>query len=185
MIKVRDLIAVSQLSLRVRACHRGVDTWIRWAQIADDLDSVGRLQGGQMILTTGRWRHSPVDGDRYVWALAQRGNPVLAMPGVVDGAIPAEIVLACERSRVVLIEVLPSTTCEEAAEVLHRRNPQPRPPRALPRNLDLRRRTRHSALLVLGLHPPRSRLPLRAKQLTASLRHRPWLTAAAMITREG
>ncbi|MEZ5124363.1 MAG: helix-turn-helix domain-containing protein [Solirubrobacterales bacterium] len=116
MIRIRSLLDRSQPGLTVRACPDDLDRWIRWARVIEDADVLGQLTGGELVVTGGRWRCTVSDGDRYVCALATRGVAALVMAPQSEAGIPDDVVAACERWRVVLLELSPDATCEAAAE---------------------------------------------------------------------
>jgi len=116
MIKLRDLLAVRRLDLRVRACENGVDTWVRWAFVVEDLGDVARLSGGELILTNGRWRRSPADADRFACALVQRGVGALGVSSAMSAHGIDELAAACEHWRLPLVAIGARSSCEEVAE---------------------------------------------------------------------
>lgn len=118
MIKLRDLLSVPRLRLALRACETGRDSWIRWAGVIEDLEDAVRLTGGELVVTSGRWRRSPADAERFACALVQRGAGALAL----DPAGPApdgtlhELIAACEHWRLPLVELPPGTSGHEVVE---------------------------------------------------------------------
>lgn len=116
MIKVGALVELPQLGLVVRAHRAGLDAWVRWAHVLEDFEGITRLTGGELVLTTGRWRRTIADDDRFVCGLAQRGAVALAMPVLQSAEAAQSVAAACERWHVVLIEIAPGRTCEEISE---------------------------------------------------------------------
>jgi PucR family transcriptional regulator, purine catabolism regulatory protein len=116
MIKLRDLLAVRRLDLRVRACETGIDAWVRWAHVVEDLGDVARLSGGELILTNGRWRRSPADADRFACALVQRGVGALGVSSAMSAHGIDELAAACEHWRLPLVAIGAHSSCEEVAE---------------------------------------------------------------------
>ncbi len=116
MIRVRELLAAQDLGLTVRAWGDGLDAWIRWAHIADEVGVVSHLKGGEMVLTNVTWGRRPGGDEAYVCAIAARGVVALGTSGGSEGRISRRMVEACQRLGVVLLEIPPEVSCEEVVE---------------------------------------------------------------------
>ena len=112
MITVADLVAARHLKLTVRACPDRADEWIRGVQAVDTVEASGKLTGGELVLVTDQWQCDPPDLDRFVCALAQRRASALVVPA----PIPDEVISACERWRLVLLESSVETQWQDVAE---------------------------------------------------------------------
>lgn len=111
MIRLRELVAAPRLTLATRVVPDDGDPWVRWARAIEDPQDVDRLTEGELILTTGRWRRSPLDTDRLVCALSQRRVAGLVIAGGSEDFL-GEVGSACERWRLPLLE-LPDTDPDE------------------------------------------------------------------------
>ncbi|MDQ4117100.1 MAG: helix-turn-helix domain-containing protein [Actinomycetota bacterium] len=116
MITVADLVAARHLQLSVRACPDRVDEWIRRVQAVDTVEAAGKLTGGELVLATDRWRCDPPQVDRFVCALAQRRASALVVPAPRHSTTPEEVISACERWRLVLLESSVETQWQDVAE---------------------------------------------------------------------
>jgi sugar diacid utilization regulator len=101
MIRLSDLLAATRCTLTPRAGGDGADPWVRWALTVDDIDGIARLTGGELVLTAGGWHRSASDADRFARALSRRGAAALGFAV----RVPDDLVAACERVRLPLLEV--------------------------------------------------------------------------------
>jgi hypothetical protein len=71
-----------------------------------ELPDPGRyLSAGELVLSGLLWWRRPGDAEPFVAALARAGAAALAASGADSGGIPEEVVEACERHRIPLLEV--------------------------------------------------------------------------------
>ncbi|QVQ52866.1 PucR family transcriptional regulator [Spiractinospora alimapuensis] len=120
-----ELIALPQLGLRVLVGMRDTRRTVRSVYITD-LPEPGRfLRGGEFVLTGMMWRSTAADSDPYVRTLIAAGAAALGA-GTAIGAVPADLVAACERHGLVLVEVpeeVSFTRVTEEAQHLLRTGP--------------------------------------------------------------
>jgi len=112
-MRVRELLADRGLGLVARAGHTQLHREIRWVHATELLDPSPYLSGGELIHTVGMWRRAPSDSDVFVGALAASSVSAIALgvgpaPMLVD-APPSDLVAACDRLGVPLLEVPRST----------------------------------------------------------------------------
>lgn len=117
-VLLRELVDVDDLDLRVRAFDEGLDRRIRWVHTTELIDPSIYLQGAELMLTTGVWRQRRGDSGRFTSALAKVGvaGLVYGLPEP-DGKTPRDLVLACERHEIPLLEAsheLPFMAISEA-----------------------------------------------------------------------
>lgn len=104
-MRLHDLLAVPDLRLRALAGTDRLDRDVRAVFITDLLDPRRYLGGGELVLTGMVWRRSPRDAERFVAALAERGVAALAAGDAALGTVPDDLVTACERRGLPLLEV--------------------------------------------------------------------------------
>lgn len=114
MIRLDELAAVPHLGLATRVSPDEGDPWVRWVRVLEDPQDVDRLAEGELILTTARWRRSPLDTDRLVCALAQRRAAGLVLAGGSEDVL-GELASACERWRLPLLALSESADPDEVA----------------------------------------------------------------------
>ena len=116
MIRLGDILAVEHLELDLSACIASHDTWVRWVHSAEDIRDVDRLRGGELVVSTGRWRSDASSADRFACALTRHGAAALGLAARPDDDL-SDVVSACERWRLPLVEIHPPATCESVSEV--------------------------------------------------------------------
>ena len=102
---LRTLLDSPELRLRVLTGEEAMDRPIEGAFTTDLLDPRRYLSGGEIVLTGLMWRRTPDDSETFVSALAQAGVAALAAGDAALGWIPPDLVDACRRHRLLLIEV--------------------------------------------------------------------------------
>lgn len=104
---VRDLVAVSGLSLRVVAGAEGLDRPIRWVHSSELEDPTPWLKGGEILLTTGAGVGSTPAAQRaYLRRLADAGLSGLGFGlGFSHERVPTALVTAANRNDFPLFEV--------------------------------------------------------------------------------
>ncbi|MBC3190087.1 helix-turn-helix domain-containing protein [Pseudonocardia sp. C8] len=116
MITVSELVAARHLKLSVRACPDRLGEWIRRVRAVDTVEAAGTLTGGELVLATDRWNHDPPEIDRFVCALARRRASALVVPAPRQSTTPDDVIGACERWRLPLIESPAGTQWQDVAE---------------------------------------------------------------------
>ncbi|MFB7575933.1 PucR family transcriptional regulator [Streptomyces sp. NPDC056165] len=104
-MQLSDVATIPGLALRLITGARYLDRLIRWVYTTDLLESRRYLSGGEIVLTSTTWRRGPEDSEHFVDGLAE-GGAVALMAGTAQlGAMPHDLVLACERHRMPLFQV--------------------------------------------------------------------------------
>ncbi|MBO2447490.1 PucR family transcriptional regulator ligand-binding domain-containing protein [Actinomadura barringtoniae] len=112
------------LGLRVLTGDDLLDRPIRWV-FTTDLPDPGRyLAGGELVLTGLMWRRRAADSEAFVAAVAARGAVGVAAGTAALGEVPHDLVTACARHDLPLLEV----PAELSFAVLARRVLAERPP---------------------------------------------------------
>ncbi len=115
MITLDELLEVDYLDLGLIACVQSRDTWIRWVHSIEDVRDADRLKGGELVVSSGRWCADRAETDRFACALTRRGAAALGVTLDRTMHLP-DVVEACERWRLPLIEIRSPTTCEVVSE---------------------------------------------------------------------
>ncbi|MFI0355562.1 PucR family transcriptional regulator [Actinomadura sp. 9N407] len=104
-MKLRSLLAMPDLRLRAVTGEEGLDREIRWVVTTDLIDPSRYLSGRELVLTGLVWWNGPDDSETFVSALAGSGVSGLAAWDLARGAIPDDLVAACERHGLPLFQV--------------------------------------------------------------------------------
>jgi hypothetical protein len=104
-VLLRTLLDSPGLRLRVLTGEEALDRRIQGAFITDLLDPRRYLSGGEIVLTGLMWRRTPEDSEAFVKALAQAGVAALAAGDAALGSVPPDLVDACRRHHLPLLEV--------------------------------------------------------------------------------
>ena len=106
-MRLSTLLDMPDLQLRLLVGKEEAARAIRWVYTTDLRDPRRYLSGGELVLTGLAWWHGPDDSEAFVAALADAGVAGLAAgyAGIEPGAIPEDLVAACRRHRLPLIEV--------------------------------------------------------------------------------
>ncbi|MGH3730005.1 MAG: PucR family transcriptional regulator [Micromonosporaceae bacterium] len=101
------LLDMPDLQLRLLVGKEEVDREIRWVYTTDLRDPRRYLSGGELVLTGLVWWRTPEDSEPFVSALADAGVAGLAAGygGTGLAAVPDDLLTACRRHRLPLIEV--------------------------------------------------------------------------------
>ncbi|MFC6936649.1 PucR family transcriptional regulator ligand-binding domain-containing protein [Actinomadura yumaensis] len=102
---LRRLAGAPDLGLRVLAGADLLDRPVRWVFTTDLRDPGRYLAGGELVLTGLMWRRGAADSEEFVAAVARRGAVGLAAGAAALGQVPSDVVDACERHRLPLLEV--------------------------------------------------------------------------------
>ncbi|RZQ64772.1 PucR family transcriptional regulator [Amycolatopsis suaedae] len=105
MTTVRDLLRIPELRLRVRSGDDLLDRGVSRVYGTELPDPSRYLTAGELVLTGLLWWHAPGDAEPFVAALSRGGTAALAASGADTGGIPGELVEACARHRIPLLEV--------------------------------------------------------------------------------
>lgn len=107
-MRLRALLETDALGLRLLGGEDELDRTVRGVMTTDLRDPSRYLSGGELVLTGLAWRHSAEDSEPFVRILASAGVVGLAAGEAELGAIPADLVEACERHRLPLFSVTES-----------------------------------------------------------------------------
>lgn len=107
MTPVRTLLEIPELRLRLRSGARLLDREVSRIYGTELPDPSRYLSAGELVLTGLLWWRDDADAEPFVLALAEAGTAALAASGADTGGIPAELVHACERHHIPLLEVPP------------------------------------------------------------------------------
>jgi hypothetical protein len=121
-MRLRELFGLSQLGLRLLTGEAQLDREIRWVHSTDLMDPSQYLGGGELILTSGLWRRSERDSDRFVAALNQAHTCALGFAVYVEGSTPPDLIKACERTGLPLFEVPNATPFVVISETVIQRS---------------------------------------------------------------
>lgn len=103
---LRDLLAVPELQLRLLyGDAEALDRPVRWVYTTDLLDPARYLSGGELVVTGLMWRRSPADSAAFVGAVAGSGATALAAGDALLGCVPDDLLDACRRAGLPLLEV--------------------------------------------------------------------------------
>lgn len=108
-MRLGDLIAVDRLHLRFLAGAERADREVGWAYTTDLLEPARYLRGGELVLTGMMWREGPEDSDRFVASVESAGAVAIGA-GTALGSVPEDLVQACLRRGMPLVEVPPETS---------------------------------------------------------------------------
>jgi hypothetical protein len=103
---LRELLAEPDLHLRLLCGgDEQLDRPVRWV-FATELGQPRRfLIGGELVISGLIWRRKPADSEAFVAQLAEAGAVALAAGAAHLGRVPQDVVRACQRHRLALIEV--------------------------------------------------------------------------------
>jgi len=103
--KICDLVAVRRLGLRLLTGADEQEREIRSIHTTDLPNAARYVLPGELVLTNGLW-HGRVPADRWVVDLCEVGATALGFGlGAPHGSVPGDVVAACERSSLPLLEV--------------------------------------------------------------------------------
>ncbi|MEV6878146.1 PucR family transcriptional regulator ligand-binding domain-containing protein [Amycolatopsis sp. NPDC051128] len=107
MTTVKTLLGLPGLRLRPRAGVELLDRPVTRIYVTELSDPGRYLSAGELVLSGLLWWREPGDADPFVAALARSGAAALAASGADSGGIPDDVVDACVRHRIPLLEVPP------------------------------------------------------------------------------
>lgn len=102
---LRELLADPELGLVLLTGEQHLDRRVRGVYVTDLLDPRRYLLGGELVLSGLVWRSGPGDADRFVAALAAAGVAGLAAGTARLGDVPRDLVEACRRHDVPVLQV--------------------------------------------------------------------------------
>ncbi|WP_290049917.1 PucR family transcriptional regulator [Amycolatopsis solani] len=105
MTTVKTLLGLPGLRLRPWAGADLLDRPVTRIYVTELPDPGRYLSAGELVLAGLLWGRRPGDAEPFVAALARAGAAALAASGADSGGIPADVVDACERHRIPLLEV--------------------------------------------------------------------------------
>lgn len=104
-VLLRELLADPELGLVLLTGEQHLDRRVRGIYVTDLLDPRRYLRGGELVLSGLVWRSGPGDADRFVAALAAAGVAGLAAGTARLGDAPSDLVEACRRHDVPVLQV--------------------------------------------------------------------------------
>jgi hypothetical protein len=105
MTTVKTLLGLPGLRLRPRAGTDLLDRPVTRIYVTELSDPGRYLSAGELVLSGLLWWRAPGDAEPFVAALARSGAAALAASGADSGGIPDDVVDACVRHRIPLLEV--------------------------------------------------------------------------------
>jgi hypothetical protein len=105
MTTVKTLLGLPGLRLRPRAGADLLDRPVTRIYVTELSDPGRYLSAGELVLSGLLWWREPGDAEPFVAALARSGAAALAASGADSDGIPDDVVDACERHRIPLLEV--------------------------------------------------------------------------------
>ena len=102
---LRALAETPELRLRVLVGEDALDRTVDGVYTTDLLDPRRYLTGGEIVLTGLMWRRRPADSEAFVAAVTAAGAMALAAGDAALGSVPDDLVAACRRHRLPLLEV--------------------------------------------------------------------------------
>ena len=101
-----ELLETPSLGLRLLHAPEGSLERPVGRTITIDLLEPGRyLNGGELVLTGLVWRRGPEDSETFVSSIAEGGATCLLAGAALLGAVPDDLIDACHRHQVALVEV--------------------------------------------------------------------------------
>jgi len=104
-VLLRALAETPDLRLRVLVGEDALDRTVDGVYTTDLLDPRRYLTGGEIVLTGLMWRRRPADSEAFVAAVTAAGAMALAAGDAALGSVPDDLVAACRRHRLPLLEV--------------------------------------------------------------------------------
>jgi len=104
-VLLRALAETPALRLRVLVGEDALDRTVDGVYTTDLLDPRRYLTGGEIVLTGLMWRRRPADSEAFVAAVTAAGAMALAAGDAALGSVPNDLIAACRRHRLPLLEV--------------------------------------------------------------------------------
>ena len=105
MTTVKTLLDLPGLRLRPRAGAELLDRPVTRIYVTELRDPGRYVSAGELVLSGLLWWHEPGDAEHFVAELARAGAAALAASGADSGGIPDDLIEACTRHRIPLLEV--------------------------------------------------------------------------------
>lgn len=105
MTTVKTLLALPGLRLRLRAGTGLLDRPVSRIYVTELPDPGRYVSAGELVLSGLLWWRGPGDSEAFVAALAKAGAAALAASGADSDGIPGDLVEACTRHGIPLLEV--------------------------------------------------------------------------------
>ncbi|MEP7194528.1 MAG: PucR family transcriptional regulator ligand-binding domain-containing protein [Actinomycetota bacterium] len=103
---LRELLAEAHLHLRLLCGEdEQLDRPVRWVFATELAQPRRYLTGGELVISGLIWRKKPADSEAFVMALAEAGAVALAAGAAHLGGVPKDVVAACRRHGLALVEV--------------------------------------------------------------------------------
>jgi DNA-binding PucR family transcriptional regulator len=116
-VLLSELLETPALGLRLLHAPPGVLDQPVGRVVTTDLLEPGRyLTGGEMVLTGLVWRRSAADSETFVASVAGRGASTVLAGEALLGTVPDDLVEACRRHEVTLVEVPTEVAFADVAE---------------------------------------------------------------------
>lgn len=116
-MQLGELVAAPGLGLRVLYEPEGaLEREVRRVVTTDLLDPARYLTGGELVTTGMVWHRSPRDSERFVRGLLDGGAIALAAGDAQFGSVPRDLVEACRRHGLPLLEVPVEVAFADVAE---------------------------------------------------------------------
>ncbi|MCW2913003.1 MAG: putative transcriptional regulator, PucR family [Actinomycetia bacterium] len=120
-MRLRDLLDISELRLVLRSGTEALDRSIRWVYTTEIVESGRYLSGNELVLTGLMWHKGQEDPDGFVATLVDAAVSALGVGMAVHGQVPPDIVAACRRQGLPLIEIPADVSFGTVSEVVTRR----------------------------------------------------------------
>ncbi|MCW2883891.1 MAG: putative transcriptional regulator, PucR family [Streptosporangiaceae bacterium] len=105
----------------LRGGSEALDRPIRWVYTTEIVESGRYLSGNELVLTGLMWHKGREDPDGFVATLVDAGASALGVGLAVHGHVPPDIVAACHRQGLPLIEIPADVSFGTVSEVVTRR----------------------------------------------------------------
>ncbi|HEY6934456.1 MAG TPA: PucR family transcriptional regulator ligand-binding domain-containing protein [Marmoricola sp.] len=114
---LRDLVEAPQLHLRLLHAPDGaLERTVSRAMTTDLLHGARYLSGGELVITGLVWRRSAQDSEEFVASMAAAGAAALAVGDALLGSVPEDLIAACRRHDLPLLEVPEEVAFAEITE---------------------------------------------------------------------
>ncbi|WP_285487618.1 PucR family transcriptional regulator [Amycolatopsis taiwanensis] len=105
MTTVQSVLAIPELGLRLRTGSGLTGREVSRIYVTELPDPSRYVSAGELVLSGLLWWRKPGDAERFVGALARAGVAALAASGADTGGLPDDVIQACMRHRIPLLEV--------------------------------------------------------------------------------
>jgi purine catabolism regulatory family protein/PucR-like helix-turn-helix protein/diguanylate cyclase with GGDEF domain len=119
-VRLHDLLDMP-LGLELRTGSAALDRPIRWVYTTELVQPGRYLTGNELVLTGLMWHKGHDDPDGFVATLVDAGVSALGVGTAVHGSVPPELVDACRRQGLPLLEVPTDVSFGTVSELVTRR----------------------------------------------------------------